>query len=110
MPLIDLCDKSCFARSFAWLGKRNAKIAPVQPKVRGFAGTLGLAFAERTELRCVALIFSQSCSCSSDLAGAAAAEAAEAAADMLLVVDVGEFWWCSIRPVLCFIVLPVCLC
>ena len=35
MPILfqDLCDKSCFARKFAWLGKRNATIAPVQPKV-----------------------------------------------------------------------------
>jgi hypothetical protein len=34
MPVLaDLCDKSCFARKFAWLGKRNATIAPVQPKV-----------------------------------------------------------------------------
>ena len=32
--LADLCDKECFARKFAWLGKRNAKIAPVAPKVR----------------------------------------------------------------------------
>lgn len=33
MPVLaDLCDKSCFARKFAWLGKRNATIAPVQPK------------------------------------------------------------------------------
>ena len=30
--LADLCDKECFARKFAWLGKRNAKIAPVAPK------------------------------------------------------------------------------
>jgi hypothetical protein len=108
MPLIDLCDKSCFARSFAWLGKRNAKIAPVQPKVRGFAGTLGLAVAERTELRCVSHLQPklQLQHCSSR---AAAADAAEAAADMLLVVDVGEFWWCSIRLVLWFTVSLVCL-
>jgi len=34
MPILtDLCDKSCFARKFAWLGKRDATIAPVQPKV-----------------------------------------------------------------------------
>jgi hypothetical protein len=35
MPILleALCDKSCFARKFAWLGKRNATISPVQPKV-----------------------------------------------------------------------------
>lgn len=78
MPvLVDLCDKSCFARKFAWLGKRNATIAPVQPKVTLF---YFLAFfrcqvSTVAKRRCTAgtqhllarILRTQSCATSADL-------------------------------------------
>ena len=47
MPILleALCDKSCFAREFAWLGKRNATISPVQPKVKPLAAHPGSCVA-----------------------------------------------------------------
>lgn len=47
MPILleALCDKSCFARKFAWLGKRNATISPVQPKVNALAAHPGSCVA-----------------------------------------------------------------